>query len=649
MAINCNPGVWDRTDYAFTYEFLNGTTVIQAFGSNPTYTLKVSDTGGTITCMEQASNGTDPAVSAASSNSLVAGGNPPTVAVTLYSSTVSGNEGFTPGGATTVTVKLQRTPASGTPVTVASGSGPVSTTDGSWSLPLTPAATTPPSRAHAFAIGQDILVVHYAGTGAPADQIVSAANSLPQLGADSSVASNGAGAIFQPDFGGDCTTAFFLKDGTSVPTSAGVSGCQATFSPAVTDSNHLAISDTVLLSAVGGTGGGLVTGISDMGLLQPAGGTSLSPPACSADLVDGTVSCSGLNQGSFTVTRGIDTAPLTVSSGQGMASLPGGVHSGDVIKLKETGVSRVLTTLRVDTLREDLMAGSVVGGDCTPYEWLGSGDALCPSNGSLAGAETSDTASFDDTSGGFTTVDIPSITYTSPTDGEAMFGSFTAYIDTTGPTPQSESLKIFHRKFDGTNGSQVGSAVAIDPSNGGDVSGLDPGRYNTIWKLTDAHGDTSAIHSQFVVEKGGGTGATGPAGPKGDQGPAGPKGDPGAQGPGGPKGDPGLAGPQGVAGVGISGVSCALQTVQVKHGKKLHKHLAVKCTVLTTSGIHARVSLALVHGRTVYATGSAVAHGRQLTVDLRTLRPMDLRVLSLVITYSHHGKEHRGHHPVVVR
>src|SRR5207245_1103910 len=146
-------------------------------------------------------------------------------------------------------------------------------------------------------------------------------------------------------------------------------------------------------------------GQSDMGLLPPAGSTSLGPPTCSADLVDGTVSCGGLNSHGFTVTRGSDTVALSVVGGQGSAALPGGVHAGDVIQLKETRLSRVLTTLTVDPFREDRVGRTITGGDCLPYKWLGSGDALCPANGSLAGVDTAAAASFDDTSGGFTTVD----------------------------------------------------------------------------------------------------------------------------------------------------------------------------------------------------------------------------------------------------
>ena len=63
---------------------------------------------------------------------------PQTVVLTQFSPTVRGNEGITPGGATTVTVTLSRSGR-----IVASASGAVSETDGSWSVKLTPSLTTP--------------------------------------------------------------------------------------------------------------------------------------------------------------------------------------------------------------------------------------------------------------------------------------------------------------------------------------------------------------------------------------------------------------------------------------------------------------------------------------------------------------------------
>src|SRR5206468_678460 len=59
--------------------------------------------------------------------------------------------------------------------------------------------------------------------------------------------------------------------------------------------------------------------------------------------------------------------------------------------------------------------------------------------------------------------------------------------------------------------------------HGGKVSGLVPGRDNASFELTDAHGDTRELDSQFIVQPGG-SGPTGPAGKTGPQGAQGPSG-----------------------------------------------------------------------------------------------------------------------------
>lgn len=629
-SVFCDTGTWDSDSYDFTYEFKRGVTVVQAFGFNSNYTLQGADTGNSITCVVRADNGVDAPVDANSSNSLLGGGNPPSFAVTLNSDTITGNEGSAPTGATTVTVSLQRTPSNNIPITVASATTNVSLADGSWSATLTPAATSPATRTHAYALDQDIVKVQYSGPSAPADQTLSRFNQLLSVPNDVSLQSDGSAARLFLYFGGSCSDASFIKDGTPLATSGTSGSCLTTFGTPLTDNNHLQVSDTVRLSDVGGSGGGKITGIADVGLLPDSGFQFVSRPQCSGDLVDGKVTCSGLTSHTFTVTRGADVVTLTRTFDQGTASLPGGLHAGDTVQLKEQGLSRLLTTLTVDPLREDLVDGSITSGTCRAYKWLGFGDALCPSNGDLSGIGngTSSTTSLDDTSGGSTTLDIPSFIFTSPTDGDSVSGSFVANADTVGPATQSITLTVFHRAANGSNGTQVGSALTVDPTSGVTVSGLTPGRYNAVWKLTDSHGDTSTTHSQFIEQPGGGQGPTGATGPQGSTGP---------QGGTGPQSSTGPQGATGPAGVGVKGVKCKASN----KGKGKKKRLVITCSIVTTRAASGRATVALTRGRTVYAIGSGRFRGRRLVVRMRTTRPASRGRYSAVIAFAQAGRERR--------
>lgn len=549
---------------------------------------------------------------------------PQTVVLTQFSPTVRGNEGVTPGGPTTVTVTLSRLGR-----IVASASGPVSATDGSWSVKLTPSQTAPTSRTHAPSIDQDQIDVHYAGPGAPDDQLVGGHN-------------GGRGALFSlldearinagrtvgnfPDQG-NCTDVIFVVNGKKVTTAPTGRQCEASFSPAITDSDHVQIEDTEPLSAVAGTGPGRVTLIGDGPLPRP--GFESGPPNCDADYVDETVTCSVLNGFTFTATRlrGDETVTLQYSLGdsfQATATMPGGFQPGDKVELREQGIARVLSTLTVDTLRTDAPSflyegeGTLVSspsdessGTCSPNKWLepyiyfeAFPQSLCNADGTQP-ADAYAFASYDDTSGGATSVDIPSFEFVAPMDGESIQSPFVAYADTVGATPSKETLTVNDRKSDGSNGSQVGPPHTIDPVHGADVSGLAPGRYNANWVLTDSHGDTSTLTTQFIVQPGP-TGVPGPRGPQGATGPRGPQGPPGA---------------------GITGVRC--------HGR-LGKHRTVKiaCKV-TSSSARSRVQLAiaLTRGPRLYAVGSRTIRGRRLDAVLRLARQVTPGVYRVTIAF----------------
>lgn len=629
----CDTGEWDRTTYDFTYQFKRGTTIIQTFGFSNAYTLRAADTGSQMTCVVRATNGVDAPVDATSSNSILARGAPPTFAIRLFSNVVSGNEGIAPSGPTTVNVDLKRSASSGD-ITVATASGNVAG-DGSWSVILTPVATTPTSRTHAFAIGQDSIAIHYAGSGAPADQVLPQSNQLSSVVSDLELASDGSQARFFPGFGGGCPGASFIKDGSVIPTTAAGSACFANFMPPLTDNNHLEVRDTVSLSSVDGTGGGRVTAIADVGLLPSSGFQVRERPACNGDLVDGTVTCFGLNAKTFTVTRGSDTVTLSTASGAGTASLPGGLHAGDTVQLREQGLTRVLTSLTIDPLREDLVNGVLVSGSCLPYKWLGLADVLCPANGSLAGVNSSATSSLDDTSGGSTTLNIPSFLFTSPLDGQSVAGTFTAYADTVGPRPQSITLTIFTRNADGSNGAQAGLPLTVDPASGVSVAGLPAGRYNAVWKLTDSNADTQTLRNQLIVQPGGSQSSTGAQGLTGPAGAIGPPGPPGT------KGGTGPQGPAGPSGVGVQGVKCKAKL----KGRKV----SVKCSIITTRSLRTTMTVALVRGRALYAIGTGRSRGRRTVIRLRPVRLVPRGRYSAVVAFDQAGLERRTLTPLTLR
>jgi hypothetical protein len=529
---------------------------------------------------------------------------PLTVVLVQFSPTVTGNEGLTPAGATTVTVTLSRQGR-----VVASGSGPVSGADGSWSVKLAPVATSPASRTQAPSIDQDQIDVHYAGPGAPDDQVVGGSGQSFSLLSETRIGEGRSLGSFPNQ--GNCSDVVFAVNGKKVGTTPNGRQCQASFSPAITDSDHVQIEDTEPLSAVGGTGPGRVTLIGDAPLPRP--GFESGPPSCDADYVDQTITCSVLNGYTFTATRlrGDQTVTLQYSLGdsfEATATMPGGFEPGDKIELREQGIARVLSTLTVDPLRTDAPSfvyedgGTLISspsdessGSCSPNKWLEPyiyfspfPEALCNADGTQP-ADAYAFASYDDTSGGATSVDIPQFEFVAPQDGESIQSPFVAYADTVGATPTQVTLTVYERNPDGTNGSQVGSVHTIDPVHGVEVSGLAQGRYNANWVLTDSHGDTSFVTTQFIVQ---------PTAP-GTPGPTGPR---------------GATGPRGPAGPGISGVRCR---------GRLGKHRTVKITCKvksSTAAARVQLSIALTHDRKLYALGARTLRTRRLSATLRLVR-----------------------------
>jgi len=177
-----------------------------------------------------------------------------------------------------------------------------------------------------------------------------------------------------------------------------------------------------------------------------------------------------------------------------------------------------------------------------------------------------------------------------------------AYADTVGATPTKETLTVYERKSDGSNGSQVGSPHTIDPVYGAEVSGLAAGRYNANWVLTDSHGDTSTLTTQFIVQ-------------------------PSAPGTPGPRGPQGATGPQGPPGPGITGVRC-----RGRLGK--HRTVKISCKVKSsTARAKLQLAIALTRNQRLYALGARTIHGQRLTVTLRPVRHVAPGVYRVTIAF----------------
>lgn len=549
----------------------------------------------------------------------------PSVIVTRWSPTVSGNEGTAPNGPTSVTISLSRIDGTGERRVVASGAATVAG-EGSWSATLVPEATAPPARSHAPALPGDQLDVQYTGASVPPDQAVGPGLFYDILDS-ATLSADGSHADYVSSTG-DCSTVTFDANGSLVPTTlhpaatpSDVDTCRADFFPPLSSDDSLQVRDAGIMFDAPE-----VEGVEDVGLPGAAAGDGqgAGPPTCDADLVDATVTCSHLNGGAFEVARN-GGAPAQLSyraGGDGTVAATGiaGLTAGDVLVLREQGHARALTTLTIDPLRVDqtvdlgpLGSTTTTAGECAPDAWLDGGSQLCAADGTPATPSAplgEDIASsYDDLSGGTTTLDHGEIASAIPADGAAVGGSFTAFLDVTGPPPASILLMLMHRAADGGDGALAAGPMPVEPGAGASVSGLTLGRYNAHWSVSDSHADTRSLATQFVVQPGGegSAGPPGPSGPSGPAGPAGAGGTAGAAGTRGLNGERGPAGPRGAPGVGVQGVAC--------RARLKHRKVKVVCRVATSARFNGRIALAVKRGGRVLARGARHAGGRSLTVS----------------------------------
>lgn len=550
----------------------------------------------------------------------------PTVAATMYSPAVEGNIG-SPTAGVTVKVDLER---EGSIVSTASTA---TKGDGGWTAILS---------AHAPSNPADVLKINYSGTGAPGDVEIPLGPEPLEAGL---VASDGGSILIEC---GSCLNLelpvrVLYSDGSSeelfaAPTSEGYT---ASIFPEVEVADRVEFTGSfeVLDSANEFTVFELTETASLPGELQRA--------SCSGDLATGIASCSGMPDGSYEVTRersGSADVTKTGVASENILELPfPDLKAGDVLEVKPQGFLQVvsmvhLQSLRADVLQEELpttgnQSYSLAGGDCVKGSWLPDPESIsgsprvCPSSGVVPAAEDflfdPLLIELDDFAPGATTVTPASFQEVSPLDGENVYGpSITAYAATA---PESASVAL---KYGIENSAP--SLAAGDPSlAGAQMNGLVSGkRYEAAWTATDAASDTTKLVTRFNDQAG--VGSPGPQGPEGPAGGSGPSGPAGAAGPAGPKGADGTPG----ASVRSIKITCALVK---RHGRIV----GTKCKArVTVDGGNARVSVRLVRGRRLYASGVQRAEHGIATVPLRQVAPLKSGRYGVVVTVRGSNNRH---------
>lgn len=583
----------------------------------------------------------------------------PSVALSMYSPTVSGEIGTATGGVS-VTASLQRGAD-----TVATSAPGLTDAAGAWTAVLP---------AHAPARPGDIVQVEYAGSGAPAND---ARYELAPDGLQSAaVAADGTSIAVTCDTCQGSTVAVHI-DYASVPdqdlvaTQTG-STFDIALAPAVGVSDVVTFTGTFSVDDLSGNPTSLT-----LKSTAPLPGEFV-PASCAGDLAVDTATCFGVPDGEYDLTRVRSGSPdasqtATAATGQLIATL-GDLQAGDAIELRAHGETAVVTTAHLTTLRADVVQSkglppfgadfALSGGSCDPGGWITDpsnflgADIVCPAGGVVAPAPSFAVGllliALDDFSPGATTVTPDSFAGTSPLEGENVYGtSVLAYADVGRPS------SVVALAYGPRGGAQ--QPAAGDPSGpaGASLSGLAVGtRYDARWVATDAGGDTTTFDSHFNVQAGSSTGPpgppgpVGPGGPAGSGGPAGPggppgppgqgtpgvPGGPGATGPGGPVGAPGPAGatgPPGPAGIGVRGV-----TVTCKLVKRRGKITGTKCkakVVLATGG-RAAIALRLNRGRTLYASGTAVARSKRADLALNLRRPLRSGTYDMTLVVTRGGR-----------
>lgn len=634
--LECSQGVWTGSPWSFSYTWKRGATVVSGPGFVTRYTPVAADLDQPLTCEVTATNLDGPATAASAPTAVVRP--TPTLRLTQFEPGVAGTIGRAAAGVT-VTVDLQR-PDGGGWRTVASAS---QATDASGAFSVTlPGGHAPSSSA-------ERLRVRFSGgsVALPADVVLSGANASGAYSGGvpiGAVAFNADGTALQSSavyLGGSgpnyysCTHVSATRNGVALDpfvlvtsVGPGLNVCERALPAPATAAERYdgtiealegpaATASPVVSVQTGPLA--LVARTAQLGL-PGVSGTSMflggSAPACSADLSTAKISCQPLpGTGTFVVVRrpaagGADAAvPLTVSNGVGTASLTT-VRPGDRVELRAgSGTGRLISTLRVSTVRYDLSADGTVAGSCEADKLLGvtplggfagTVGATCSAAGQIPTADISSGAYFaygsggviDDRSGGSTVTTPPRIAGSAPLDFESVWGtSVRLFADLAADSPPGTVRARVTRR----GAPQTALFDGAVPDAGALVTNLSPGRHVVTWTATGTrNADTRTTTTEFIVQEA--TTAVGPQGPAGPAGPAGPQGATGAtgpQGPAGPQGEPGLAG----ASAPAPTVTCRIQKARNA------KSVRVTCTVATTRARRAQVRL--VRGARTVAYGTS--------------------------------------------
>jgi hypothetical protein len=253
-------------------------------------------------------------------------------------------------------------------------------------------------------------------------------------------------------------------------------------------------------------------------------------PTCTADLRAQRVTCTGLVPGArYMLTRRRGHAIVrTKAGGLGATTAVGfpgghGLRGGDVVTLRDAA-HRTLSTLHVAHLRVNILGAETViaSGTCEPGDYygppptspptnagigaagIGGTGTICPLSGSAKGLPVAHIEQTDDLSGGVTFTDVPQLEFTTPSNGETLYGPFTALAGAGIPTPKhaviSSGARVAVTITPATGGSAVFHAANVNTAGGVPVPALSPGTYRAKWVLTDASGDTRTVLTRFVEE-----------------------------------------------------------------------------------------------------------------------------------------------------
>lgn len=447
----------------------------------------------------------------------------PTVVVTPYSRVVSGNIGTATAGVE-VQVALER---DGSVVDTA----PMVTTNssGAWAATLPTHAPMAPVNSL-----DDEVIVTYSGVGAPSPSSsrYDISSSWGALGAvvslDGStitiscgVSNCGSSIPVSVHYGNGGTGSF-----NATPVSGTGYGAlyTAALSPAVTA--HDTVQYTPTETYEDGTNLSFVFTAGLPGVGNSNSATNFSGvrlPFCFADLANGYLSCEGLRIGATyevqqdrtgsVVASQILTATESYEEFGEIIGTVAGLEAGDTINVivpaKSGEPTRTVSVVHILPLRVDATstvggtALSSISGSCQPGEMEEETLTLCPASGLFEDQQpiARPFSEFqDDLSGNYVGVSVSQFAQESPANEATVPPSFTATATLTNQNKPDTTSTVSLTITPAAGGTpQILTGNANSPG-GVSVVNLAPGRYTALWKMTDAHGDTDSLTTDFTVQ-----------------------------------------------------------------------------------------------------------------------------------------------------